>query len=276
MHDMGKKVEGFSQSEPYVLKQENNIYDDFYCDRYDSIHVPKHRVGDELLQIIRATQPSVKNSVFLDIGSGTGMTVNELQKAGYRAFGIDRAEAMVRHAEKQYPDNEYQHGDILDPMMFEKNTFTHILCTYYTIYHFADKKQVFYHCYQWLQPHGYLALHLVEPETYDTITPAAKCKLVVNPHKYEENRITDTIINFSGLQYKMNYDFTQKNGVSMSETFVDKTSQSVRKYEQTLYMMNLSDILAIAQEVGFSLYAKFDLKDSIGDPNQFIYLLEKM
>jgi hypothetical protein len=68
--------EGFSQKEKFVLKNEDNIYDDFYVEMYDKIHLPHRRVPYEIKYILNTTQADDTNSIFLDIGSGTGHVVN--------------------------------------------------------------------------------------------------------------------------------------------------------------------------------------------------------
>lgn len=269
--------EGFTQDVPFIYKKDSEMYDEFYCQIYDKIHLPKHRIGHELINIVNITEPTAFSSVFLDVGSGTGATVNELSKAGYRAYGIDISEAMVKYSEELYPDNEYQWGDVTEPMTFDKFTFTHILCTYFTIYQFEDKRMFFYNCNSWLMPHGFLILHLVNPEKYDTIIPAVKSKLKVNPHKYEKDRITDSIIEFKEFQYKINYNFKKikKKKLLVTETFTDNNTKNVRKNEQTLYMDSITDILSIAKNAGFIIHAKFNMKSCIDDKHQYIYILEK-
>ena len=72
------KNEGFHQTKPYVYKKDDDIYDEFYADIYDELMNTSARSEWELVQMIRITSPDTNNSVFLDIGSGTGYTVNEL------------------------------------------------------------------------------------------------------------------------------------------------------------------------------------------------------
>lgn len=267
--------EGFEQSKPFVLKKDDDIYDDFYSHIYDDIHKPNVRTGYELINVINATEPTTRNSVFLDIGSGTGLMVNELQQAGYRAFGIDKSQSMIDAAEAKYPDCQYKHGDVMEPMSFEKGTFTHIICTYFTIYQIQDKPTFFRNCYHWLKANGYLIIHLVNPKTFDTIVPVAKTNLAINPHKYESSRITDSIVEFKDFQYKQKYDFGKKNVVSVSETFKDNASSHIRQNEQTMYMEDAETILNMAKQIGYISHAMFDLKKCIDDENQMIYILER-
>ena len=269
--------EAFTQKEKFILKTNEEIYDDFYSKIHEEIHRPQHRVGYELSNIIKTTQPT-RNSVFLDVGSGTGNTVNELREAGYRAYGIDKSHAMINVAEKKFPDCEYKCGNVMEPMIFERDTFTHILCSYYTIYQFEDKMTFLSNCHHWLMPNGYLILHLVNPLKYDTIAPIGKLKLGMNPHDFEKSRITDTIVEFPDFQYKSAYDFSKikSNVVNITETFRDKTTSNIRQNTQTLYMEDINSIVKKVNEIGFASIGKFDMKDCIDDENQYIYIFEKI
>jgi SAM-dependent methyltransferase len=272
-----REPEGFTQTEPFVLKRNDKIYDDFYSHVYDDIHIPKHRVGFELMHIINMTEPSSQNSVFLDIGSGTGNVVNELKEAGYNAYGIDKSEDMVTKSEEKYPKCNFKCADVKEPMTFEKSTFSHIICTYFTIYHFEDKRTFFENSYFWLRPNGYLILHLVDKQKYDTLAPVAKISLEKNPHKFASSRITDSIVEFPDFEYKCIYKFeNNSNRVNKTEVFKDNKTSNIRQNEETLHMENPEEILSIASNVGFIIKGKFDMKECNDDENQFIYILEKI
>jgi len=268
--------EGFTQIETFVLKQNETVYDDFYSQIYDEIHKPILRKDFELNSIIKMTEPT-RNSVFLDIGSGTGDLVNELREAGYQAFGIDKSQAMIDISEMKHPRNEYKCGDAMEPMSFEKNTFSHILCTYFTIYNIQDKRTFFRNCYHWLIPNGYLIIHLVEKNKFDTIMPIGKSNLIFNPNAINGSRINNTIVDFGGFEYKSSYDFEENdNKVLLTEKFQDKTTKKVRQNEQTLYMDNLDNIVNVILSAGFLMKSKINMKECIDDENQFIYVFERL
>jgi hypothetical protein len=160
-------------------------------------------------------------------------------------------------------------------MAFEKGTFSHILCTYFTIYQMEDKRTFFKNCYHWLMPNGYLILHLVERNKFDAISPIGKSKLIMNPKNIAGSpRITNTIVDFGGFEYKSSFDFSEENKVSIVEKFQDKMTKHIRQNEQTLQMETIEDILKMAN--GFTFKAKIDMKNCIDDENQFIYILEKI
>ena len=78
-----KKViiyEGFQQKERFLLKTDENIYDNFYGAIYDDLMLPNERAIYELDKILSTLQPEPKFSTMLDVGSGTGEFVNALKK----------------------------------------------------------------------------------------------------------------------------------------------------------------------------------------------------
>jgi SAM-dependent methyltransferase len=270
--------EGFTQNEAYILKKNEDIYDDFYAEVHDELHCPKNRIWHELLNIINTTEPTSRNSVFLDIGSGTGSTVNHLHDAGYRAFGLDKSKAMIEISEEKYPECNYKLGDALEPMCFEHKSFSHILCTYYTIYHFQDKLTLFRNCYNWLLPNGYLVLHLIDADKFDALSPAAKANLAVNPNKYAKKRITKSVVKFENYTYNLSYDYRniQQKELYRNEQFKDKASGNIRENEEVLYIETPDNILKLAKHAGFNLYAQFNMKDNLDDEHQYIYILERI
>jgi SAM-dependent methyltransferase len=270
--------EGFTQNGPYIIKKNDDIYDEFYAEIYDELHRPKHRITHELINVINTTMPTTRNSVFLDIGSGTGHVVKTLVDSGYKAFGIDKSKAMIEFSEEVHPNCSYKEGDVMEPMCFDHNSFSHILCTYFTIYHFSDKVTFFRNCHNWLLPNGYLILHLVDVQTFDAISPAAKANLVINPHKYEKNRITKSAVNFDNFQYNLSYDYRRvaEKELWRHEKFKDSASGNIRENDLLMHIDTPENILKIARYCGFIVHAEFNMKENLDDENQFIYILERI
>lgn len=286
------RVEGFTQKQPFVLKTNEAVYDDFYIDIYDELYDTKQRGKKELVQILKTTEPTVKNSSFLDIGSGTGYIVNQLSEAGYIAYGIDKSQAMVEYSDKKYAKSEYKCGDAVDPMTFDNSSFTHILCTNFTIYSFEDKERFFRNCYFWMVPGGYLVVHLVDYDNFNIYAPRTKASMANFPSLTKKPRVTNTIADFYDYKYNASYRFPQQknssgvNEVVFQEEFIDKTTNNVRQNEQTMYMMDIDKIVAIANKVGFVLHAKMNMKNifktNVGEPanpyadeNQYLYVFER-
>lgn len=271
--------EGFTQKERFIVKTDSNINDDFYAQVYDVIHKPVPRVNYELIQIINETRPSVKNSAFLDIGSGTGETVYRLTEMGYRVYGIECSSAMIRVSNQKYPHLHIIHGDIMDPMKYEKDTFTHILCTYFTIYSITDKQLFFRYCFSWLKTGGFLVLHLVDRNKFnmDFITETQHVK----PEPYDIFSLlsnpflnNDKTIDFNGVKYESNYNNENvgKNVATWRERFTDKQTGKIRENEHHFFMESKEMILSYAKECGFSIKKEINYKES---PFEFMIILCK-
>jgi SAM-dependent methyltransferase len=264
--------EGFQQNAPFVLKRDNQIYDSFYAMVYDDLYKTETRSDYEYKKIIEMTQPTEK-SEFLDVGSGTGHLVNDLNNAGYHAIGIDKSKAMINYSEKKFPDIDTKCGDVIDSMNYDKGVFTHITCMNFTIYHLEDKLTFFKNCYYWLMPNGYLIMHLVNRNKYNPIIPAANPPLLDNPQKYSNVRIKDSKINFIDFEYQNSHDFKTDKRVIIKETFTDASTKNIRQNELTLYMENIDEIVNIAKKCGFIPHAQIKM---INDEYQYIYIFERL
>ena len=265
--------EGFTQDSPFISKRNNDIYDSYYAMIYDDIYKTKPRATYEYQQIIDMTHPTLDQSIFLDVGSGTGTLVNALSERGYEAYGIDKSQAMVDIAQIKYPDANMKCGDVKDSMSFDRSTITHITCMNFTIYEIEDRATFFRNCYHWLVPNGYLILHLVEPDKYSPIVPGAVPSILDNPQKYAKKRITESMINFYDFTYKNSANFDKPGEVTIKEIFKDTKTGNVRENEITLKMDSIRNILFIAQQCGFILHSQISYKT---DENQYIFILEKM
>lgn len=276
------KFEGFQQKEPFTIQRGLGVYDEFYSEIHDRLYNTETRSEKEAVNIINATQPDKTISHFLDIGCGTGCLVNALKKRGYAAIGIDKSAAMIETGVERRPDakSAMKCGDALDTMAFERGMFTHILCMDRTIYEIEDKIAFLRNCKHWLQPGGYLFLHLVEPGEFNAIVPLGQPKGLVKDtdelKMANGKRITDTAIDFFDFKYTSSYDFSQydKSGVvAQTEKFVDATTNNVRQNEHTYFMRPTRSILEDARYCGFVLNGQFI---STMDKYQKVYILKAL
>ena len=72
-----EQTEGFIQKESFVLKMENEVYDEFYTSVYDMIFLPLTRI-EKCMNTLFKTDPYIENILFLDIGICTGIFSNSL------------------------------------------------------------------------------------------------------------------------------------------------------------------------------------------------------
>jgi ubiquinone/menaquinone biosynthesis C-methylase UbiE len=263
--------EGFTQIEKFVLKKDAQSYDDFYAQIYDSIHLPKSKT--EVAEILKITGAD-KHSTFLDVGSGTGSTVNALTESGAKCIGIDKSDAMIAVAKEKYGNSVHiQKGDATEPILFVRNQFSHILCLNQTIYEMSDKHAFFTNCRYWLKNGGVLAIHLVDKHKFNTVVPAGQPMFIDNPQKYVESRITKTEVDFNDFTYLAKYDIKSKEPSLFTETFTDATTKNIRQNERVLYMDSEEDVLKIASRCGFSQLGKINMHPINSDEHQHIYIL---
>ena len=288
------KYEGFEQSQPYVVMRDEQIYDEFYVAIHDVIHKPDRRADFEIGEIIRSTQPSPEYSIFLDVGSGTGYLTNELHRRGFTVYGLDKSQVMIDHAQTAYPNLNLTCGDAMMPMMFDRGSFSHVICSYMTIYQFADKREFFRNCYFWLKMGGYLILHLVDREKFDLVMPAGQSHLLTSPQQYADRRITDTDIDFVDFRYHSSYKFTtdkfttdkfttdkfttdkpdSADTVVLHEKMTDTATGKVRENEQMLYMDTMNGIVNLAKYCGFILHGQANM-EKVGDKYQSMFIFER-
>lgn len=267
-----KNIETFQQSTNFISKKGVEIYDDFYINIYDDLLFNKEKNDFELKQI-RKLAKLTKNSKILDIGSGTGHLVGELNSLGFNCKGLDISNSMIKKSRLNYPKSSFIQGDALKSISFQPISFTHITCMYFTIYMIKNKRRFFQNCMMWLRPTGFLIIHLVDRDNFDPILPVADILMSIDPQDYAKERITTTNAAFDNHLYKAKFDIT-KDAATFSETFTNKTNGSIRKHTHELFMETQKQILSIAQSVGFIMISQLEMKE-VGYKNQFIYILQK-
>jgi SAM-dependent methyltransferase len=254
-----RKKEGFEQMDTFLIKSGSDIYDDFYADIYDYLVFNNLKDDYEVGYIMNSASPSSQSKI-LDIGCGTGHHVSSLGSKGLDVLGIDISPSMIKKAKTNFPDYQFNVGDALNNHLFESNSFTHILCMYFTIYYFKDKTQFFNNCFKWLMPGGYLIVHLVEREHFDPILPPGNPLLYISPQRYAKERITSTKVKFTDFSYSADFKLDEANDKALFvEKFKNDTNGKVRKNEHTLYMPDVQQIVDEAQACGFIVESKADL-----------------
>lgn len=254
-----KSVEGFEQKDQFLIKSGSGIYDDFYADIYDYLVFNNLKDDYEVGYIMNSASPSSKSKI-LDIGCGTGHHVALLGSKGLDVLGIDNSPSMIKKAKENFPDYKFEVGDALDGSTFQPDSFTHILCMYFTIYYFKDKTQFFNNCFKWLMPGGYLIVHLVDRDNFDPILPPGNPLLYVSPQRYAKERITSTKVKFTDFSYSADFKLDNANDKAMFvEKFKNDSDGKVRKNEHEMWMPDAQQIVDEAQSCGFIVESKADL-----------------
>lgn len=263
-------------SKKFIVKKGVDIYDDFYVSVYDDLLHSEIKDNFEIDNIIHRTMKNNSNdNLILDIGSGTGHHVKAFTEKNIKTIGIDISPAMIKKSKQLYPTCDYRVADALKTINFNANSFSHILCLYFTIYYIKNKKLFFNNCIHWLIPGGYLILHLVDREKFDPIIPAGDPFTIISPQKYAEKRITSTTVKFDNMEYKSNFDIINSDDIAfLNEIFKNINTGDIRKNEHKLFMSTQRDILSLAKDSGFILRDKIDMMNCQYN-DQYLYILQK-
>lgn len=268
------KIEGFTQKKSFVLKKNDELYDNFYCSIYDDLVHDEVKNNFEIKELTRILNLN-SDSKLLDVGCGTGHHVNLFSKKGVESQGVDSSENMIEKAKTNFPKLKFKKGDVRESMLYPQNSLTHITSLYFTIYYIKEKRQFLQNCYNWLQPGGYLILHLVNRDKFDPIVNAADPLYLVSAQKHAKKRITNSIVKFKDFTYKANFNYQKNKDISeFSETFKDDATNNVRQNVHTLYMETQKHILRIAKSKGFILHGKIDMVGCMYE-YQYLYILQK-
>lgn len=267
-----KKTEGFTQTTPFILKQNENVYDLFYSYIYNDLFYNNDTKYNKLNYIIKGivqTTQANNNSIFLDVGSGTGEIVNSLNNKNYNAYGIEKSTDMVKISKKKCNScgikNEdikreiIKKGDVLNPMLYEHSTFTHILLLNETIYEFNDKKTLIKILKGWLKRNGFLIIHFVSRKKYNT-----------------SSNDTDKILN--GVKYQSKYITDNKNTdqIIFQEKFTDIQTSNIRQNEKTLFIEPITNIVQDIKNIGFIVHGIIDMNPISKNNYEYLYIFENI
>ena len=115
-------MEGFSQKRKFVVKNNNELYDDFYCSVYDQLLYDTHKNDFEVSQIHDICKIDETSNV-LDLGCGKGHYVNFYNKNVASCEGLDKSKAMIKSCRKAYPSCKFKLGKIENGMLYGPDTF---------------------------------------------------------------------------------------------------------------------------------------------------------
>ena len=269
------RKEGFKQSKQFVIKEGDNVFDDFYVDYYDDLAHDAYKNSFEIKEIIATTKLEPGKISVLDAGCGTGHHCKALSDLGSNVYGIDKSHAMIKKCNKKYNSIDFRQGDIIESITFPPNSFNLINCLYFTVYYIDNKKAFFENCFNWLKPQGYLALHLVNKDKFNPILNVADPLVMVSPQKYAKERITNSTVKFNDMTYKADFKYKKgSNKATFEEVFKDDTNGNVRKNIHQFHMPSQKDILSLAKSAGFIMKGYIDMV-ACQYEYQYIYILYK-
>jgi ubiquinone/menaquinone biosynthesis C-methylase UbiE len=266
----------------FVMKKDNEIFDTFYTNYYDTIFLNQNKNNYEISKLSKYMKKN-NNTKILDVGCGTGNHTDTLQRLNYNVVGLDRSKAMIKKAQEKYPKSEFIHGDILDSDLFDYNSFSHIICLGMTVYYIENKDRFFESCYSLLNTNGYLMVHLVDRENFKPYVISKDDRTVVYNPEDHDKKVDQTIIKLSkDREYKSDYllnkNYQNSDDASIYSTYFEKfenfSTNHVRKNEINMYMPEIQRIVNIIKSKGFEYVKKIDLSPT-DHTDEYIYIFSK-
>jgi ubiquinone/menaquinone biosynthesis C-methylase UbiE len=226
------------QKETFVTQKKIKAYDKEHVDDYDKLVYDSIKNDHE----IKFLEPILSmDSTVLDVGCGPGHHVDALQKRGISAIGLDSSPHMISYAKTKY-SYDFINGNALNMSLFPSDSFTHILCLYFTIYYMKYKEQFFQNAYHWLMPGGYLAVHLSKKWAY-------------GPSSFK-GPFTYTSTHTPFTHYEL---ITQ--------------GKKQKRIDHKIFMESINSIVGVAKQVGFTVHSVYEYK--VPYPDQYLYVFLK-
>jgi ubiquinone/menaquinone biosynthesis C-methylase UbiE len=258
--------EGFEQSKPYILKENQNVYDSFYAEVYDLIHRCMQTSKIDLKVILKETSPTGTSSI-LDIGCGTGCFIKNAQDLNLKVTGVDISSEMLEMAkQKGIPANSIVNGNALHAVTFPKQSFTHVYCSYNSFYQWttAEKTVLLQNIYHWLKPGGYFCVRIVDPD---------KIKLLSTNPLYLEK---EPEILFPEFKYRVSHTKgTQYPEHYVNEKIQDYSTGHIRENEIVYFIESIDESVAQIEKEGFLEKTHVCVSTHSESPDEWIYVFQK-
>jgi SAM-dependent methyltransferase len=282
-HDIAKSTEGFTQDIPFVLKENGDIYDEFYVEIYDKLTDSKKRAQYDITVIRDTTKMDLEKANILDIGCGDGELVRQFSRIGASFVkGVDKSPAMVMRSQTSPPllrNAKIVCADVTEDgtTLFERGSLTHVLCLYMTIYEFSDKMRLFRNIFYGLEPGGYFVIHLVKGcgggggggETFNGLINLGKPK-ALQESDIIASGIHKLITDFGG---GFLYERDWSDPYLLKEKFTDHQTHSVRQNELNWFYEPIDAIVEKCKKCGFRMVSSIVPEDlTVGG---FLYFFQK-
>ena len=275
------QIEPFATEGGKFIEVNNQIFDKFYSSIYDKIFTDNKRTSLELATILETTVKNVENPFkkedvkFLDAGCGTGINASVLGKM-FPVTCLDKSNDMLSVAKTRQSEKMILlQGDIKDRSTFEKNTFSHIIALYFSMYYFENIGHIFENFSKWVKPNGFVVIHLVDKKAFDPIVNPSSPFVLMDVQSHLDKRKTDSLVVFNKFTYKSNFNLLDKHRAAFEEEFEFKDPNTKkRKQRHILYMYNKKEYVKVAERYGFKLM-NIEPQTMSGYGNHYLFTFRK-
>lgn len=140
------------------------IYDEEFVNLYEIIYRDFSDIDFDFNIIYNKTL-NINNINFLVYGSGVGKVCKKIKEKYKDVIGVDISENMIKKAQSLYPNIKFIKGNIIKPLIFNKQSFSHIYIDERTLYYnkIEDIEKIVQNSFEWLKEGGFLIAHIYDP-----------------------------------------------------------------------------------------------------------------
>ena len=260
-----------SKKKKIIFLTDQEIYTELYSKLYDFIHFDKYKIIKELEIIPECNNKSIQPFI-LDVGSGNGHHVYLLNEKNIKTIGIDQSHDMVNSSNKMYPQCEFKVGNCETSLLFNPNSFSHILCLGSTIYEIKNKKQFLENAHNWLKPGGFLIISISDENQIKKL-PYGKGP-ITQPIKSLKKGIKLSQIQINDYLYKAKTKRGTLGSCWISEHITNTKTGEMIKNNRTWPCMGITDIKKYITDSGFKYETSNSLK-KVGYPYEYIFIFSR-
>ena len=248
-----RNAEGFRDFSNFTLHENTtSIFNKFYAGEYEDLFKSYRNINVEISNILSFTVEAdqKKNLKILDLGCGTGQHLKELGKLSFNLVGVDISQDMLDIAKTNTETSKLVKGDFHNKQLFKLREFSHILCSFLTIYYSENVEKIFKNANYWLRMGGYFCIHLL----------GGIPKL---PGKFK----------LSNFTYINKWLKSNENNI-LEENFLFNDKKTLIRNKHTLYIKPLGHYINIGKQQGFKVFKKIDLSPNDWGEN-YILIFKK-
>lgn len=273
-------IEGFENEGSITYEDPEQIYDDTYASIYDMLWHPQDKLKYEEVSIqdVALADWPISSVRILDMACGTAPHACWFKNLGVDYIGVDISESMLAKARENCPSAKFQKGDITQVHLFPQKSVSHCILMNFSAYMFENPKVLSDNAYQWLQPGGFLVVHLVDPDKFDPLLDLASPFAAFSIQKYSYERQTDSQIYFDKFKYLGRFSKKKDDdNASYTETFTyyDKSQNDGKKYRENKLHLNMPSkerMIDIFKSSGFRHHDTVDLVRCKKEYQYIIYM----
>jgi hypothetical protein len=255
------------------------LYDNFVLNKDDRLYIKlqdlvfneNHFYKNDIDLFNKYGEFSKWNSIkVLDAGTGFGRHYNELPN-NIEKIGVDKENLYLERAEIRNPEGKFILGKLENNKLFNKQSFSHILCTMDTIYNNRPNHEmdnIISNFRYWLKDNGILAIHIYEKNK--DLDPAPRnFSLVYNDKSKSKHALTY----FEHFTHDAVFKNTGKYLYEYVEKYIMKSGNTIKR-KRELHIIPKEDMMKKLLENNFKLYHKEKL-DDIGIDDFSLYFFKK-